>query len=198
LEHLTRQCSICHEEKKLEDFEKNPNKKFGRGYRCKTCHCKQVKERRSKNKELVLSRARALYVLNRESILARKRPKYKASYEKHKEKLIKRVIEYQKKRKISDPSYRALRNARDRVKKMVQGKICFSKSLGCSFKDFKAHIEQQFHPGMTWENYGEWHIDHKYPLSRALNEGPDSFAKACHYTNLQPLWALDNILKSNL
>ena len=46
---------------------------------------------------------------------------------------------------------------------------------------------------MSWENHGEWHIDHKKPLASAKTE--EELKKLCHYTNLQPLWALDNIRK---
>jgi hypothetical protein len=60
------------------------------------------------------------------------------------------------------------------------------------------YLEKQFAPGMTWENYGidGWHIDHIIPLSSAKGD-LDQLKKLCHYTNLQPLWAEDNLKKSN-
>jgi hypothetical protein len=48
---------------------------------------------------------------------------------------------------------------------------------------------------MTWDNYGKWHMDHIYPLS--LAKTTEEIEKLCHYTNLQPLWAVDNIRKGN-
>ena len=57
------------------------------------------------------------------------------------------------------------------------------------------HLEKQFAIGMSWENRSEWHIDHIIPLSSAKTE--DEVYKLCHYTNLQPLWAEDNLKKSN-
>jgi hypothetical protein len=66
------------------------------------------------------------------------------------------------------------------------------KFLGCDWKTLLAHIGQQFRPGMTWENYGEWVLDHKYPLAPAYKESPEKFAECCHYTNLQPLWKNEN------
>ena len=103
--------------------------------------------------------------------------------------------DYQRQRLQSDPAFKACRNVRNRLNSFLKGKGKFSKHLGCTLKDFKTHIESQFQPGMNWENYGEWHIDHKHPLSVAYEEGPEAFAKASHYANLQPMWALDNLKK---
>jgi hypothetical protein len=67
--------------------------------------------------------------------------------------------------------------------------------IGCSPQELKEHLEKQFVSGMTWENRNEWHIDHIIPLSSAKTE--EELYKLCHYTNLQPLWAEDNLKKSN-
>ena len=67
--------------------------------------------------------------------------------------------------------------------------------IGCSLEELKLHLEKQFKPGMTWENHGEWHIDHIIPLASAKTE--EDLYKLNHYTNLQPLWAIDNLKKSN-
>ena len=67
--------------------------------------------------------------------------------------------------------------------------------LGCSPEYLKEHLEKQFSQGMSWDNYGfyGWHIDHKIPLSSAKTE--EEVYQLCHYTNLQPLWAKDNLSK---
>lgn len=65
--------------------------------------------------------------------------------------------------------------------------------LGCSFEDFKIYIEAQFIDGMNWDNRELWHLDHYYPLARATSE--DEALKLNHYTNLRPMWAVDNIRK---
>lgn len=65
--------------------------------------------------------------------------------------------------------------------------------LGAKIEIVKHHIERQFKLGMTWENYGEWHIDHIVPLASAQTK--DDIIKLFHYTNLQPLWAIENLKK---
>jgi hypothetical protein len=67
--------------------------------------------------------------------------------------------------------------------------------VGCTPEFLKEHLETQFIDGMTWGNRSKWHIDHIIPLSSAKTE--DELYKLCHYTNLQPLWAEDNLKKSN-
>ena len=67
--------------------------------------------------------------------------------------------------------------------------------VGCTPEYLKEHLEKQFVNGMSWENRDEWHIDHIIPLSSANSE--EELYKLCHYTNLQPLWAEENIKKSN-
>ena len=65
--------------------------------------------------------------------------------------------------------------------------------LGCSWEEAKAHIESKFVEGMSWSNHGEWHIDHIIPIASATTI--EEVAKLNHISNLQPLWALDNLRK---
>lgn len=67
--------------------------------------------------------------------------------------------------------------------------------LGCSIKELKQHLESQFQLGMTWDNYGKWHLDHIRPLASFDLAQPSQQRLACHWTNLQPLWAIDNLRK---
>ena len=65
--------------------------------------------------------------------------------------------------------------------------------LGCNIETFKRHIEQQFTEGMSWENYGNRHIDHKTPLK--YNKPLLEVVQGLHYTNTQPVWASENMSK---
>lgn len=67
--------------------------------------------------------------------------------------------------------------------------------IGCDWETLKEHIESQFINGMTWENKDQWHIDHIIPLASANTE--KEILKLAHYTNLQPLWAIENLQKGN-
>jgi hypothetical protein len=72
------------------------------------------------------------------------------------------------------------------------------KDLGCSPEELKSYLESKFQPGMTWDNYGRttWHIDHIKPLVGFDLTDRKQLLEACHYTNLQPIWAKDHSLKS--
>lgn len=86
----------------------------------------------------------------------------------------------------------------DRVRRAL-GKNKLKKTLeyvGCTTEQLKEHIEKQFKEGMTWENKGDWHIDHIIPITYD-NPTLDEVIKRLHYTNLQPLWATENIAKGN-
>jgi len=69
--------------------------------------------------------------------------------------------------------------------------------LGCSIEHLVKHLESKFQPGMSWENQGEWHVDHIRPLASFDLSDPHQQREACHWTNLQPLWASDNIRKGD-
>jgi hypothetical protein len=72
--------------------------------------------------------------------------------------------------------------------------------LECTIEELKNHIEKQFKEGMTWENHGDWHIDHIIPLKYkqdGIAPSLEEISKRLHYKNTQPLWAEDNIAKGN-
>lgn len=87
------------------------------------------------------------------------------------------------------------KNLRDRLRKAIKGNYKSGsavRDLGCSVDYLKVHLETQFRSGMSWQNYGnkhgQWSIDHIIPLSSFDLTDREQCLKACHYTNLQPLW----------
>lgn len=67
--------------------------------------------------------------------------------------------------------------------------------LGCSIEEFKLYIENQFQEGMTWDNWGDWHLDHVIPLSSFNLDDEMEYLEAVNWLNYQPLWALENYSK---
>jgi hypothetical protein len=153
---------------------------------------KYQKEYRKKNKEKIKE-----YELNRRP----KDTKHKRNQEywrKNKSRLTEYHKRYQKERSLVDLEYKMKRALRSSLyKKMIN----YEKNhktmdlLGCDFEKFKEYMESKFKDGMAWDNYGEWHIDHIKPCS-LFNFLRDNDIKECfHYTNLQPLWAEENLKK---
>jgi hypothetical protein len=92
------------------------------------------------------------------------------------------------------PWLRIRKTLRKRISDMLNGHQGGSKTIGCSAENLKAHLEQQFKAGMSWENYGtEWHVDHIIPLAAA--EHIEQLERLNHFSNLQPLWAAENLAK---
>ena len=104
------------------------------------------------------------------------------------------------KRKTTDILFRLSHNIRNLIYAYIKrgGYKKLSKTqeiLGCTFEEFKIHIENQFTEGMNWFNHGEWEYDHIYPVS--LAESEEHLYQLNHYTNFQPLWKIDNRRKFN-
>ena len=124
----------------------------------------------------------------------------KEYYKNNKQHTIKHNSDYQVARCKIDPAFKLEKTLRCRLyhalKNQKADKKFRTKQLtGCEFKFLKGYLEGKFTEGMTWENHGTWHIDHKRPCC-SFNLLNDDDQKQCfHYTNLQPLWAKDNLMK---
>jgi hypothetical protein len=109
---------------------------------------------------------------------------------------------YQKQRYSSDVQFRLSVILRNRLKQAIKNNFKIGsaiKNLGCSIEQLKSYLESKFLLGMSWDNYGVhgWHIDHIKPLSAFDLSDKKQMLEACHYTNLQPLWAKDNLSKND-
>lgn len=108
--------------------------------------------------------------------------------------------EYTKERKKYDLDFKLRIALRIRLNSAINGNYKTGSAvsdLGCSIEELKKHLESQFQEGMSWDNWTRdgWHIDHIIPLASFDLSNSEEFKKACHYTNLQPLWAEDNLSK---
>jgi hypothetical protein len=107
---------------------------------------------------------------------------------------------YESNRKKTDVIYKIKHLVRNRISKFLILKKFNKKHttfelVGCTPHELKKHLEEKFTQGMSWDNQGKWHIDHRIPLSSAKNE--EELYNLCHFTNLQPMWGIDNIKKGS-
>jgi hypothetical protein len=193
-----KKCNKCNEEKSLENFYKHKGYKDGHQTTCRNCIIKTSKKYHKENKYKIKEYYKEYFQVNKE-----KYNEYqKEYYQENKEKINEYQKKYLKNRKHKDPIFKFSFNVRCLVSNSFKrGKNKFRKNtkteniLGCTIEEFRIYIEKQFKDGMTFENYGEWHLDHIYPISLATTE--EEIIKLNHYTNFQPLWAEDNFRKGN-
>jgi hypothetical protein len=183
-----KKCPKCNEIKKLYFFANQKDKVSGKQSHCKNC----ISITRLNNFDKI-SLKRKIYYQNNKIEIIKKNNLYS------KNNLVK-IGEWQKNKKLTNPLFKLRCNIRGLISTSIKRNAYTKRSktyqiLGCSFEDFKTHLQNQFTKGMNWENAGEWHLDHIYPVSLAKSE--EELIRLNHYTNFQPLWALDNIKKGN-
>lgn len=200
---FTKFCKKCNNVSKLNYYYRNREKilelQKTDDYR------KKKRNHYHENKDLVLK----YLLLNRERV-KKHRQKY---YLKNKEKILLKSKLYHKinrsqvntkaREKLkNNVKFRLIKRLRNRLTcflkyKGIRKNYKFFQYIGCSIEELKIHLEKQFKPGMTWDNYGYygWHIDHIIPLNSASTI--EKLSELCHYTNLQPLWAKENISKKD-
>lgn len=215
-------CTNCKANKTKDEFCKRAASKDGLNARCKVCKSKIDKEYRQQNvekkrerdkkyrkhnAEKVKIRKKKYYQENKEAILTKCREYYVDNKEYIKERVGRyrvnnrdKINAYFNKRMKEDLNFRLAKQLRIRLNGALKNKQKVGSAidnLGCSVDELIVHLENQFCEGMLWSNYGVhgWHIDHIKPLSKFNLSDPRELRKACHYTNLQPLWAEDNIRK---
>jgi hypothetical protein len=186
-------CSKCRIEKPLILFYKR-----GNGYKshCKECSSIYGKKYYEINKEIHSKNMSKHYQVNKEQY-TKNNKEYR---EKHKERVSQYSKDYTKKKRNEDLFFRLKGNLRVRIKEYMKTKKITSKNrtfdfVGCEPKILIEYLEKQFNDGINWDNYGKWHIDHKIPLSCAKTE--EELYNLCHFTNLQPMWAEENLRKGS-
>ena len=212
-------CSKCKIEKELSEFDKQKHGKLGLASQCKSCKQQYDKDFKEKYPERVRDRSRRYESKNKEKVKVKNR-RVKANqrinnpdaiktnrsvyYKNNIKKILAGNRTYVNKRKKIDINFKLTLNLRARLNIAIRSKQKAGsaiKDLGCSVDEFKIHLEKQWKPGMSWNNYGiklgQWSIDHVYPLSRFDLTDRKQLLKACNYANLQPMWHLDNMKKGN-
>lgn len=189
-------CYKCKQEKELSEFCKDKRSKDNLNSRCRKCS------------HLCSSQYRTIY----KSRVAKRHEKYR---DEHREEIRERNREYRrthkeqrnnfrKQKRKNDIEYKILCNLRYRMWSVVKNnRKCESTEnlTGCSIEFLKQYLQFQFTTGMSWDNYGRiknircWEIDHKKPCA-SFDLSKESEQRECfHYTNLQPLWAKENLIK---
>jgi hypothetical protein len=129
--------------------------------------------------------------------LIKERDKRKEYYYQNKEKSRCKSDEWKKIKLKEDGFYRMKKNLRDRIRQYLIDENKSKRTMeivGLDKEEFKSYIQNKFTEGMSWDNYGKWHLDHIIPLCNAKDENEALLLN--HYTNLQPLWAEDNLRKN--
>lgn len=184
---LQKEIYLKKNPEKLKEYQKEYQKKWAKENpeKIKSKRKKYNLKNREKNKE-------------KSDLWRKNNPEYKKKYSENNRK---RLWECEKKRR-ENLLVKLTCNIRCRVNNFLKSKNIKKNNktldiIGCSTEFLKEHLEKQFKEGMSWDNQGKfgWHIDHIIPLSSANTE--EEIYKLCHYTNLQPLWAFDNLSKGN-
>lgn len=155
----------------------------------------KTKKKRLENLDDFKKREREAYQRRKHVAVERQKQYYRET----KPERLKYYAKYQRERTKYDPVYALCKLVRRRIslafsKGGYQKESRTQEMLGCDYEYLRQHLERQFLRGMSWENRGsEWHIDHIIPLASAKTK--EEMMALCHFTNLRPMWALENISK---
>lgn len=183
------ECSKCGVLKNLDNFPNSKKTKSGHTNICSICNNKRGLDHYYKNRLVILNRQYNRY----------------HNDEEFKKKHSLSCVNITRERKKYDINFKLSLNLRASLRQRLKrdkGKRNIGKTIkmiGCTLNELKIYLESKFQPGMTWDNWGVngWHIDHIKPLSSFDLTDETQFKEANHYTNLQPLWAKDNLRKYN-
>jgi hypothetical protein len=179
-------CPKCTLSKNTSEFSKDKSSVDGLQKQCKSCKSDHFKQWKINNPKYHKSYNKQHYVNTKEEYQKRSK-KYNTNNKE-------RVAEYIMDRYNNDSLFKLKHLLRNNTRRYIQGEksIHTEQILGCTFEQLRQHIESQWIEGMNWDNWTQdgWHVDHIIPLASAKTE--DEIYRLNHYTNLQPLWALDN------
>lgn len=199
-------CCCCKTSKALVDF---PKRKYGSSdghvARCRPCMREYYLKKKWENIDEIRIRQRISrrkkYAKNPQKDYAIHMKWRLANPEKYRASQRRSCLAWNKRKRLESPAFRTSQNLKTRIYTILKGKKrnMTRALIGCSPDELVAHIKSKFLPGMSWDNYGRntWHIDHIRPCSSFNLLDPQQQKECFHYTNLQPLWAKDNLKKSD-
>ena len=190
-------CTICKAElpATTEYFFKEKRGKYGLRSKCKPCYQAGVKILKAKPsyRKKAIEHGRKYYQKNKTRFADR----WQAYYAANRRHLINKIVEKAK----ADPAFRLNQN----ISRAIRGSLFagakhkrkWETIVGYTLAGLRKHLEKQFQPGMTWDNYGKWHIDHEIPISAFNFTKPEheDFVRCWSLNNLRPMWAKENISK---
>ncbi len=157
----------------------------------------QKRKWRQQNAERCRSYTKQYYAKNKKA----QREKAKKWFKQNRDRHLKNRRAWAKQQRKSNPNFKLSANAHTRIWILLtrKQKTCSTLELiGCSIPELRAHLEKQFKPGMTWKNYGPaWHVDHIRPCAKFNLSDPSQQRECFHFSNLQPLFAKDNLQKGS-
>jgi hypothetical protein len=199
----TKECTRCLRllPATAEYFHRHRPAADGLKPRCKECRCAEEHAKYATlsptEKTEYLARVRRWGLNNRPRVLRSARRWRTENPERRRQ--IR--AEFHQRKKATDQRYRLCHAISSAISKSLRGKKKAGRRwqnlVGYSLEQLKAHLEARFLPGMRWDNHGEWHIDHERPISSFTIASPDdpAFRECWALSNLQPLWAGDNLRK---
>jgi hypothetical protein len=210
-----KRCLKCREEKDLSRFSKKKSNSDGLQKWCKDCvnsynlqHFSKPDVRSNKRKT-----NNRYYREHKEQISERgkeyrSRPEFRSRRRNNdnlptvRQRIRECDNNNRTRRRNNDSAYKLICNLRSRNCKVIRGKknITARDGIGCSVEELVTHIESQWVEGMDWSNYGnkegQWSIDHIFPFHLCDQNDPDAIVRNNHYTNLRPMWHIDNISRT--
>ena len=188
----TKTCTKCNIEKSLDSFHRRVDGLHGRRADCIECRKSVKSEYYQKNREHLIK-------LNVDGKRDRRNGIYKdiPNEEEQRNKRRSYIRNYLKGRRENDQEYKLSQTIRSMLHRCFNGSDNYTERIGYTTDQLKKRLELNFKDGMSWDNYGEWVIDHKKPLSLFLKQGIDDPKLINMLSNLQPLWYEENATKGS-
>lgn len=198
----------------LTEFRTEKRNRDGLHSHCKSCNRRTAREYARQHKDSRKMYAAEYNDENRERFQAYRKERYEARkeefrsygrkqrksyYKEHREEIIAKGVVYTANRLKRDPAFKVMSNLRRRLNHVIRDGYKSATTvelLGCTPQELKTYLEGKFYGSITWENYGSvWHVDHVKPLALFDLLKAEEQRKACHFSNLQPLLAGENLSK---